>query len=77
MVVVVVVYGSDFIKPLKNCYGLKLPECLLQLKNKFIVLLIIIFGTLRFLWLKSHRAVIQHSGEKMQLARFLIFYKVS
>jgi len=29
---------------LGNCYGLKLSNCWLQLKNKFIVLLIIIFG---------------------------------
>jgi len=31
---------------LGNCYGLKLPNCWLQLKNKFIVSFIIIIGTL-------------------------------
>jgi len=33
---------------LGNCYGLKLAKCWLQLKNKFIVLFIIISGTLSF-----------------------------
>ena len=35
-------------KALGNCYGLKLPKCWLQFENKFIVLFIIIFGTLSF-----------------------------
>ena len=33
---------------LGNCYALKLPKCWLQLKNKFVVLFIIMFGTLSF-----------------------------
>jgi len=33
---------------LGNFYGLKLPKCELQFKNSFIVLFIIIFGTLSF-----------------------------
>jgi len=33
---------------LGNCYGLKLPKCSLQLKKKFVVLFIIIFGTISF-----------------------------
>jgi len=33
---------------LENCYGLKSLKCRLQFKNKFIVLFIIIFGTLSF-----------------------------
>ena len=35
-------------KALGNCYGLKLPEFLLQVKNKFTVFFIIIFGTISF-----------------------------
>ena len=33
---------------LGNCYGLKLPKCSLQFKKKFVVLFIIIFGTISF-----------------------------
>ena len=57
--------------PLGNCYGLKLPKCWPPFKNKFIVLFIVIFGTLSGSSLRqtvhTHRASV-HQAAKLVAA---------